>query len=60
MADTAGSVFFEFLTCSLLIAWHCMVAYVKLFLPVQKKDVSKDIVLVTGSGNGIGRLMAIR
>ena len=30
------------------------------FLPVQKKDVSKDIALITGAGSGSGRLMAIR
>ena len=33
----------------------------KLFLPnSQKKDLSKEIVLVTGAASGIGRLMSLR
>ncbi|XP_070569082.1 epidermal retinol dehydrogenase 2-like [Ptychodera flava] len=35
--------------------WAC----IKFFLPSAKKSVANDIVLVTGAGNGIGRLIAI-
>ena len=43
------------------VLWLCLVAFVKFFIPTsKKKDMSKEIVLVTGAGSGIGRLMALR
>ena len=55
-----GSIVSDFLLCLIKIIWYTVVGIFKFFMPVQKKDVKKEIVLVTGSASGIGRLMAIR
>ena len=54
-----GYVTFEFLVLLFKVLWLVLVGVVKTFLPVQKKDASKEIVLVTGAGSGIGRLMTL-
>lgn len=42
--------------------WYLLVAIVLFFVPkcLRYKDVSQDIVLITGGASGIGRLMAIK
>lgn len=67
MATTEPSVFStvatttsDFLVCLVRVIWYIMVAIVKVFLPVQRKDVKKEIVLVTGGASGIGRIMAMK
>lgn len=60
MFSTVATATSDFLVCLAKVMWHIMVAIVRVFLPVQRKDVKKDIVLVTGGASGIGRIMAMR
>ena len=53
-------LFLEFWVGLGKMLWICLLSLLKLCIPWRKKkDVSKEIVLVTGSASGIGRLMAL-
>ncbi|KAK6302545.1 hypothetical protein J4Q44_G00269000 [Coregonus suidteri] len=48
----------ETLQVIVMSIYYNMEAFVQLFIPLKKKNVTGEIVLITGAGSGIGRLMA--
>uniref|UniRef100_A0A1A9WKW5 Short-chain dehydrogenase/reductase 3 n=1 Tax=Glossina brevipalpis TaxID=37001 RepID=A0A1A9WKW5_9MUSC len=49
----------EFLIVFIRIILELCISLVQLFIPKKLKDVSKEIVLITGTGHGIGRELAL-
>lgn len=50
--------FLETIQVLLLSIWYNVESFIHLFVPFKKKNISGEVVLITGAGSGIGRLMA--
>ncbi|XP_053108259.1 estradiol 17-beta-dehydrogenase 11-like isoform X2 [Hemicordylus capensis] len=58
MGGRKMNLLLDLLWLLVLIIYYYVEALVKLFIPVKRKSVSGEIVLITGAGHGIGRLTA--
>ena len=54
------SLIIEIIRTNIILLGQIITAFAKLIYPGKAKDVSGEIVLITGAGSGIGRLMALR
>ncbi|XP_075717304.1 17-beta-hydroxysteroid dehydrogenase 13-like [Rhinoderma darwinii] len=53
------NVILDYIALFFIAIYAYLEAFIKLFIPAKRKSVSGDIVLITGSGHGIGRLTAL-
>ncbi|KAI9515670.1 hypothetical protein NQZ68_023320 [Dissostichus eleginoides] len=48
----------ETLQVLLMSIWYNLESFVHLFVPRKRKNIEGEVVLISGAGSGIGRLMA--
>ncbi|XP_032541030.1 estradiol 17-beta-dehydrogenase 11-like [Chiroxiphia lanceolata] len=53
------NLFLELLLFLATLVYSYLEAFVKLFVPVRRKSVSGELVLITGAGHGVGRATAL-
>lgn len=58
LASSIMNFFLETIQVLLLSIWYNVESFIHLFVPMKKKNISGEVVLITGAGSGIGRLMA--